>query len=178
MIADRNPATSRFVNLLAIAAMLVGSLLVSGCGYSHQAIYPDNVATVSINILDNRTFYQGVEFDLTEALIKEVEMRTPYKVVREGDADSVITGVVSSIDQTRLSRSSNGGLVQELEVRLTADLVWTDSRNGEPIRDRRGITSVGRYIPSTPVGEPFQVAQHEAVQRLAERFVAAMRADW
>lgn len=177
-MADRNLATSRIVSLMVIATLLVGSLFAGGCGYAHQAIYPDNIATVSINILDNRTFYQGVEFDLTEALIKEVEMRTPYKVVREGAADSVITGVVSNIEQNRVSRNSNGGLVQELEVRLSADLVWTDSRNNEAIRDRRGITSVGRYIPSTPVGEPYQIAQHEAVQRLAERFVSAMRADW
>lgn len=160
----------------AFGALLM--LLTAGCGYSHQAMYPDNVATVSVSILENRTFYQGVEFDLTEALIKEIELRTPYKVVSEGAADSAITGRVHTIDQKQLSRTDEGGLVQEIEIRLTADLVWTDKRTGEVIRDRRGLTAVGRYIPSRPVGEPYPIAQHAAVQDMATRFVSAMRADW
>ena len=58
----------------------------SGCGYSQQEIYPDHVQTVAIPLFENRTFYQGVEFDLTEALVKEIELRTPYKVISNENA--------------------------------------------------------------------------------------------
>ena len=49
---------------------------------------------------------------------------------------------------------------------------------GESLRDRRGFATVGRHLPAHPVGEPFEVARHEAVQQLAKDIVAVMRTDW
>jgi hypothetical protein len=151
------------------------ALLAGGCGYSHQALYPQDVSTVNVKIFDNRTFYQGVEFDLTEALIKELELRTPYKAVSGSGGDTVLEGEVVSISQSSGSRSGEGGLIEELEVRVTVDFTWRDARSGQVLRERRGVSDIGHYKPAGPVGEPFEVAQHEAVGRMASRIVATLR---
>ena len=63
-------------------------------------------------------------------------------------------------------------------VTLVADLTWKDLRTGDTIIERRGFTTVGRHVPTQPVGEPFEIAQHAAVQEMAKQFVSEMRADW
>ena len=56
-------------------------MLATGCGYSHVPLFPQEYRTVSVPILENRTAYRDVEFDLTEALIKE-----SVKQAGEGEA--------------------------------------------------------------------------------------------
>ena len=53
--------------------------------------------TVSVPIFDNQSFYQDVEFDLTEALVKEIELRTPYKVTGADRADTILQGEIVSV---------------------------------------------------------------------------------
>lgn len=151
---------------------------LTACGYGHQQLYPDDVGTVHVPIFENRSFYQGVERELTEALINEIELRTPYKVVSRQQADTVLDGTITSVDQGRLSRGRKGGLPQELETRIRVNFEWRNVRTERTLRERRGFTAVGRYIPARPVGEPYQIAQHEAVQRLARDIVAVMAAPW
>ena len=157
---------------------LLPFLLLASCGYTTADLYPDDYRTVALPILDNRTAYRGVEYDLTEALAKQLEQRTPYKVTAAARADTIIEGTVVGVEQRQLSRTQRGGLPQEIEVALVANLTWKDLRSGDIIRDRKGFTTVGRHVPTQPVGEPFETAQHSAVERMAEQFVSEMRADW
>lgn len=162
-----------------IALVLAGGCgALAGCGYTHQLLYPENISTVQVKIFDNRTFYRGIEFDLTEALIKEIELRTPYKSKSKGGADSVLEGRVVDVQQKRLSRTSTGGLPQEMEVTVVVDFEWRDIQTGKVLRQRAGVSDVGTYKPASEVGEPYEVAQHIAVQRLATRIVSAMRTDF
>jgi hypothetical protein len=157
---------------------MVACLFLAGCGYSHGGTFPKDIASIAVPIFQNRTEYRDVEFDLTEALIKEIELKTPYKVVRSGDADTILVGVVTGVEQRVLSRRPVGGLPQDMEVLVTVSFEWKHQRTGESLRDRRGFTTAGRHVPGRPIGEPFEVARHEAVQQLARDIVAVMRADW
>jgi len=169
---------------LGILATIVGPLmvawvwLVSGCGYSHSELFPTDVRTVTVPIFDNQSFYQEVEFDLTEAVIKEIELRTPYKVTSANRADTILRGEIVTIQQARLSRMSTGGVPQELEYRVTVNFEWKDLHTGELLRQRQGYQAVGRYIPARPISEPLAVGQHEAIQRMARQIVSVMAADW
>jgi hypothetical protein len=153
-------------------------LFLGGCGYSHKELYPADVRTIAVPIFANRSFYQGAEFDLTEALTKEIETRTPYKVVKEASADSSLTGTIVNIEQTRLSRVRGGGVPQEMEFRVTVNFEWKNLRSGKILRERRGFTAVGRYVPTRPVNETYFTAQHDASQLMAEMIVSDMRGDW
>ena len=157
--------------------MWAGLMLV-GCGYSHPSLFPDDVRTVAVPIFDNRSFYQGIERDITEAVIKEIELRTPYKVVDRSRADTLIKATITRVDQVRLNRRHTGGLPQEQELRVRLDFAWQDLRTGRTLRERSGFEAVGRYIPAQPVAEPYQVGQHQASQRLAQQIVTVIGAQW
>jgi hypothetical protein len=153
-------------------------MAMTACGYSHQSMFPATVSTVAVPIFENRTFYREMEFSLTEALIKEIERRTPYKVADRGSADTIIEGTIVSVTQRRLSRESVGGLVQELEIRMLVDFEWKSLRTSEVLRQRKGFETVARYVPTAPVGETLDIGRTEAVQRMADDLVSEMRSDW
>lgn len=170
---------NRFAWVIGASGLLSIVLALSGCGYSSKELFPERYQTVAAPIFENRTFYRGVEFELAEALTKQIESRTPYKVVSPGVAQTILEGTITNIEQDLLSRRRPGGVPQEVELTITVDFVWKDlGHKGGVIRDRRGFEAVGRYVPTAGVGEPFEVAQHQAVQRLAEDIVSTMRTDW
>lgn len=151
---------------------------LTGCGYSHGGTFPKDVASIAVPIFENRTAYRDVEFDLAEALVKEIELRTPYKVVRTVDADTILAGVITVVDQRTLSRRALGGLPQEVEISITVNFEWKNQRTGDSLRDRKGFVTVGRHVPAQPVGEPFETARHEAAQQMARDIVSVMRENW
>jgi hypothetical protein len=168
-------SAKRIFGCLMLLTLTLGQL---GCGYSSKELFPTEVHTVAVPIFENRTFYRGIEFELAEAMVKQVESRTPYKVVAPGTAQTILEGTITDIEQTQLSRRRPGGLPQEMEVTVTVDFVWKDLGRGGVIKDRRGFQAVGRYIPTAGIGEPFETAQHDAVERLARDIVSTMRSDW
>ncbi len=165
--------TARLSMLMSLLAALAGC-----AGYSAAPLYRQDVNTVAVDILANRSFYRGVEFDVSEALVKEIEAHTPYKVVAHGAADTLMTGTIRSVDQGVLSRTRDGGVPQEVQVTVVAGFEWKDQRSGQVIRKRGSVTGTGEYIPTMPVGEPFEIARHRAAAELARQVVSIMRSDW
>ncbi len=161
-----------------ILALVLVFFVMTGCGYSSHQLFPQRYQTVAVPIFENRTFYRGVEFDLSEALVKAIELRTPYKVTSPDSADTILQGTITRVEQDQLSRQRRGGVPQELEVTLSVDFEWRDLIAGETICDRRGFESVGRYSPTSPISHPFEAAQHQAVQQMAVGIVASMQSDW
>ena len=152
-------------------------LMPAACGYGTREIFPARYETIAVPIFENRTFYREVEFDLTEAVIKEVEQRTPYRVVATDAADTVLEGRIMVIEQDVLSQAT-GAVPQEVEVVIAIDFAWRDLDSGRVILDRKGFAGVGRYIPQRRVGEPFEVARRMAVEQLAGDIVDTLRGDW
>ncbi len=151
--------------------------LLAGCGYTTRTTFPEQYATVAVPIFENRSFLRGVERDVTEALIKEIEHTTPYKVVPRDRAQTLLEGTITDVEQERVHRSRLGGVPLQQEVRITVSFTWIDERTGDVIRGRRGFESYGQYLPPRPVGEFMQEGIHEAAQRLAQDIVAVMRAE-
>lgn len=164
--------------MLCPLLLLVLSLGQLGCGYSSMELFPDDVHTVAVPIFENRTFYRGIEFELAEAMVKQIQSRTPYKVVAPGMAQTILEGTITQVEQTQLSRRRPGGLPQEMELTITVDFAWKNLGPGGVIKDRRGFQAVGRYIPTSGIGEPYELGQHDAVERLARDIVSTMRTDW
>lgn len=173
-----NVLASRSGRVLVTWGLVSLTLGLIGCGYSSKELFPTEYRTIAAPIFDNRTFYRGIEYELAEALTKQIESRTPYKVVTPGVAQTILEGTITHIEQRQLSRRRPGGVPQEVELTVTVDFVWKDLGKGGVIRDRRGFQAVGRYVPTAGVGEPFEIAQHQAVQRLARDMVSTMQADW
>lgn len=153
-------------------------LTLTGCGYTQQELFDDQYRTVAVPIFENRTFYKGAEFQLTEAVTKELELRTPYKVLKSTDAQTRITGTINSINQRLLSRTIDGGVSEEVQVIINMSYEWRDLKTGKVIRRRGQIVGTGEFLPTRGLNETFEVAKHEALGQLAQNIVSSMRKDW
>lgn len=158
--------------------LMCAALVLTGCGYTTTELYPTQYTTVSVPNLENRSSERSVEFEVHEALVKEIEHRTPYKVVTgSGLADTQLIGTVTHVDRRLVSRGNSAGLPQEIEIRITIDFEWRDLRTGEAIRGYRGFSAEGQFIPDRTVGEFAEDGRRLAAQRLAQDMVSQMRSD-
>lgn len=165
------------LGLLALAA-------AAGCasdptrGYAVTSTFPPEVSTVAVSVFENDTYERDLQFELTDALIKEIEARTPYKVTSAGRADTILTGRISNVRRRQLSKSRFTGLSEEVAFRVTIDMEWRDLRTGEPLLELKSFSADSLFVPSRPSLEPIEIGEFGAVQALARDIVAEMRADW
>lgn len=158
--------------------LMIAALLLTGCGYTATELYPTQYTTITVPNFENRSNDRDVEFTLREALIKEIEQRTPYKAISgTGLADTQLLGTVVRVDQTLISRDATAGLPQEIEITITVDVEWKDLRTGDIIRGYRGLSAAGQFVPNRTVGEFSDDGVRLAVSRLASDIVSRMRAD-
>ena len=147
-------------------------------GYSAASTFPTHYSTVAIDIFENETFSRDLEFELADALVKEVEARTPYKVTPSARADTLLTGRITRVELDQLSKSKLTGLSEEMVLTVTVDFTWTNARTGEVIEERREFSGHSLFLPSAPSGEPIELAEFGVVAGLARDIVSEMRADW
>src|SRR5438105_4539764 len=89
-------------------------------GYTTRPNYDTNIHTVHVPIFKNNTFRRDVEFELTRAVIREIEAKTPYKVVSDPcRADTELTGTIISLNKFILNRTQLNE-VREAETVLAA----------------------------------------------------------
>jgi hypothetical protein len=164
------------------AGVLMGVILfAAGCvsgPYEAASLHRTDLRTVAVPILDNDTFVRGVEFELTDALIKEIEARTPYKVTDETRADSILIGRIRAVELDQLSKSRATGLGEEVLVGVTIDFQWRDIRTESLLVERKSFSGHGLFVPSAPSGERIELGQMAVVQKLARDVVDEMRSSW
>ncbi|MFM7134383.1 MAG: LptE family protein [Planctomycetota bacterium] len=171
-----------FVGAVLAAAALVA--LPGGCastpseGYAAASPFPSKYRTIALPIFRNRSYQRNFEFDLAEALLKEVESSTPYRVVSEASADTALRGTITAVDLVPLSKDPSTGLVGEMMVRVRADFEWIDLRSGDRIVGREGVEASALFVPSYPAREPLELGRFAAVEGLARELVSAMQSNW
>src|SRR5262245_54370855 len=75
----------------AIVMMLLSAL----CGCTNyragnQTLFRTDIRTVYVPVFQSDSYRRNLGEWLTEAVIKEIETKSPYKVVHTSDADSVL----------------------------------------------------------------------------------------
>ncbi len=92
----QSPRYSKSLSTRHLVILLL-SLANAGCaGYRFGAatLYPPDIHTVYVPVFESDSFRRGLGERLTEAVVKAIEARTPYKVVGSAEADSVLTGKI------------------------------------------------------------------------------------
>lgn len=131
-----------------------------------------------MNVFANQTYERKLNGELTEAVIKEIESTTPYKVTAEGRADTVLRGTIQKVALRELSKSPSTGLSEEVLYEVSIDWEWVDQRTGKPITARNGFTASALFVPSRPSSEPNEIGRYAAVQSLATDIVANLQDNW
>jgi flagellar basal body P-ring protein FlgI len=131
---------------------------------------------VAVPIFTNRDFVRNVEFDLTKAVIEQIESHTPYKVVPRERADTILEGEIVAIESTPISHSSDTATPQEQLLAVTVNFIWKDLRSGRILVQRRDFETAAAYYPT--LGEGQFVGKQQAVEKLATAIVQELQADW
>jgi hypothetical protein len=175
-----------------LVVALLALVACSGCGYHWSdsgpeavgtdpdykwaGLYRQDVKTVAVPVFVNRTYYRGVEFNLTKAIINQIESRTPYKVVPREQADTILEGEVIDAGVHYQSRSQVMGLPQEQLFYLLVNFTWKDMRSGQQLAVRRGFGQTAPYYP-TLAEDRFSGSQ-DSVEKLALAIVGELQANW
>lgn len=166
-----------------IAMCAVCWLATSGCGYRMGAPYAAEVRTVHVPTFTTDSFRRGFELQLTEAVHKQIQLRTPYRLAKEPGADTRLTGRVVSISK-RVENQTKYDDPRELEMQYGIEIKWEDVRTGQPLAERsmalpgnvvQLLTDVS-FAPET--GQSLAVAQQQAADQLARQIVGMMETPW
>lgn len=174
----------REVDCVALCAIAGVALLCNGCssdptrGYAWGSTYSDQVRSVSVPIFKNETHATGLETQLTEAVVKQIQRNTPWVVLTGGSADTTLQGTITNVDYERLSITPGSGLVQEQAVRIEIRFDWVDNRSGQSLVSRDRFSAVSVFVPSRSTGERAEIGHRGAIAELAEDVVSELRANW
>jgi hypothetical protein len=160
-----------------VTSLVVGvSLWTGGCGYSTERPFRDDIQTVHVEMFQSKEFRRGLEFQFTEALVKRIEMDTPYRIAGRETADSVLSGEIQEVQQRVYGNDFETDRPRETGATITLNWRWKDLRSGEMLRERVGETFTSTYIE--PVGESFETGMLRGLDGLAETIVERMEKDW
>ncbi|MCG8451014.1 MAG: LPS assembly lipoprotein LptE [Pirellulales bacterium] len=134
-------------------------------------------------MIQSESFRRDLGERLTEAVVKEIELKTPFKVVGTPDADSILSARLVS-DTKRVIVENQNDDPRALEIGMNAEITWLNRRR-EPLRAPQTIALPPALLPvgntSTLVpeaGQSVATAQQQAIERLAEQIVSTMEEPW
>jgi hypothetical protein len=156
------------------------SLLAPGCrmtGYSARAPYDTRIRTVYVPVFKSITFRRDVNLMLTELVVKEIERRTPYKVVgKPEDADSALEGTVNFADKNVIVESPFN-LPRQLTSTMIVTATWTDNKAEKKENPNPAvIAETFNFYPE--IGESSRAAFYRTCEKLATQIVNMMEEPW
>jgi len=161
---------------LTLVLLMMGGL-TTGCGYSAKRPFSADIDTVCVEMLHSREFRRELEFHLTEALVKRIEMDTPYKIADRQVADTVFSGEILEVRQNVLGNQFQTDDPRAIGTSVVLRYRWQDQRTGEILVEMPRFVHMDSYIPT--VGESFTSGVAiRSLDRMAERIVETMEIDW
>lgn len=170
------------------ASLLVVWWAASVCGcaayqFGPRSLFRDDIRTVHVPVARNDTFRHDLGPRLTEAVIRRIELRTPYKVTGDPAADSTLSMRITGQAKAVLTESASDD-PRALDAIVSALISWND-RNGTPILQNQLSleTSLGtelvqgaRMVPEA--GQSIQTSLQDSIDDLADRIVSQMELRW
>jgi hypothetical protein len=170
----------QFANCLWLCVALSGCI---GYQWGTGSLYAPDIATVYVPMIESDSYRRDLGERLTEAVCKEIELKTPYKVVGTPDADSILS--------VRLTRDSRKALIRNAfdDPRLSENEIRTQvnwlNRRRLPIApvqmipvppEAVAIAAMSNIVPEA--GQSVATQQQQAIVRLAQQIVGTMEAPW
>ena len=183
MTAKRTNPPTIIPAMLCIAMSLCAAGGCVGYNFGNRGLYPTDVQTVFVPVFESVSFRRNLGEQLTEAVAKEIENKTPYKVVGAAEADSVLSGRIVS-ETKRLVVANAADEPREVQVNLQVQVAWVDRRSNTIRRTEAiplppeftDVSASGDVMPE--VGSSVALAHQKAISRLAEQIVSLMEAPW
>jgi outer membrane lipopolysaccharide assembly protein LptE/RlpB len=156
-------------------------LLLAGCGY-HQvgaaAHVPANVRTLAVPIFASKVQGYNTETAFTQAVVRELNTRTSYRVLTSGDggnADAVLKGTIATETVSPLTYDSSSGQTSSYLVSVTAR-VQLVAHDGTVLYKNDEVAWREQY-QSTQDLSGFVQEDGAAVRRMGRDFAQALVSD-
>ena len=156
------------------AALLALLVLVTGCGYSARGHLPDDIKTVAIPVLGNRTTKPAVETEMTRALADAFATDGRLRVVSREAADSLIEGEVTGYELLSIAFDPNAN-VRIYRLLVTMNVRFRDLRRNSMLFQQQGLSEKADFRVSGQVSETIsreEIALREATRDIARAVVA------
>lgn len=169
---------------LFLVALMVPIFGCAGYQLGQDTLYRQDVTTVHVPIFQSDSFRRNLGEQLTEAVIKEIELKTPYVITSDpAEADSVLAGRVIR-DRKYVTIENANDEPRDIETELLVEVSW-QSRGGELIAQPyitdvpNQLLRLGQSVHFVPEGgQSIATAHQDAIHRLAEQIVAQMEVPW
>ncbi len=161
----------------ALASLLL--LVTTGCGYhvaGSATHVPGNVRTLAVPVFITRAQQYRTETVFTDAVIRELNTRTRYKIINSTEgSDAILQGTILSEAVAPLTYDSSSGATSSYLITVQAKITLTGS-------DGKLLYTNDRFLfrdqfQSTQDLSAFIQEDGPAVKRLARDFAQAMVSD-
>ena len=164
-------------------ALVAWCVLAAGCGYHMGAPFNPEIRTIHVPTFTSNTNRRFLEYQLTEAVQKQIQQRSHFRLVKESDAETRLTGRIIDTRKSTLGNTRNSD-ARELQVNMQVEVTWEDLRTGEILRQQRipitpeavQLAAQSEFAPE--VGQSLATATREVVDRLARNIVDMMETPW
>ncbi len=153
---------------------------VAGCGYhtvGSATHIPAGVRTIAVPVFATHAQAFHTEMVLTQAVVRELNTRTRYRVVtgNSGDADAVLSGTILTQTSAPLTYDSTTGETSSYVITITVKVVLT-AHDGRVLYRNDALSYREQYqSPQDLTG--FIREDPAAVDRLARDFAQALVGD-
>jgi outer membrane lipopolysaccharide assembly protein LptE/RlpB len=164
--------------MLPAACALAG--LTIGCGYhtaGSASHIPANVRTLAVPVFATHALAFHTEMAFTQAVVRELNTRTKYRVITDAsaDADATLSGTVLTQTSIPLTYDSTTGETSSYLVTLTAKVVLT-AHDGRVLYQNDAFSFREQYQSTQDLSSSIR-EDPAAVNRLARDFAQALVGD-
>jgi outer membrane lipopolysaccharide assembly protein LptE/RlpB len=176
-----SPGSSRKSGGAALAVIVVAvALALAGCGYhevGHASVLPPTIHTIAIPAFGSHSQTFRIEQQLTDAVIREFDARTQFKVIHDAhqDADAVLKGTVLSATAAPLAYDAQTGRAVSALVTVSVQVTLTDSK-GKVVFQNPAYLFHDQYEISADLPRFFE-EDSPAVDRLSRDFARTLVAN-
>ena len=164
------------VRFSLLVIIIFGSMLASGCGvYSASSGRVDeNIKQVFVEYLENMTAEPNLGVDMSDYIVRAIQLDNTLKIVDEASADSIISGKVMRYHLKEVFAKENL-TVNEFQVQIAVMLNFTVRSTGETIFKDKRFTGTGNYVTGESDEEN---ARNEAVEEIVRDVLAQVVEGW
>ena len=158
-----------------LVAMVLGvAVTLAGCGYTVRGHLPDDVRTVAVPILGNRTTKPAVETEMTRALADAFATDGRLKVVSRDTADALLEGEVTGYELVSIAFDPAAN-VRLYRLVVTMNVRFRDVRRNTLLFRQEGLSEKADFRVSGAVSETIsreEIALRAATLDIARAIVA------
>ena len=166
---------------LLTAALVTGTLLLSGCGYKLGEVRPTamrSVRTLSVPNFKNDTYKPRLESLFADTVIKRLQQDGTYRIVNSANADAVLNCTITDVSRSSLRAVQNNVLATS-EFGLTINLKYTiiDQARGTQLMSGTA-TGKSSFFSGNDIQTIERQAMSDAAADLANNLAAQITEGW